>query len=153
MFNEMKVVNETELTKQKIDGIKSSFLSVLDNYKKYYVFYNANPNVEEYQKSYFEAKNQLSSLAKELTDIIFRTYNKINNLNDESSQLYKNINENRVEYGILNNKVQNLKNVDQGSKILINDYKQKYNDQFYYNLELFLGILLVGGILKSTFSQ
>ena len=34
---------------EKINNIKTSFFSVLDDFKKYYVFYNKNPEVDEYQ--------------------------------------------------------------------------------------------------------
>jgi len=152
MFNENEFIGETQQINDKIDGIKSSFLSLLNDYKKYYVFYNSNPDVEEYQQSYSQTKNQLTKLSKELSDIIFVIYNKINNLNNESKSLYDNLDKNKVDNKLLNKKIQNLQGINKGSKILINDFKNKYDEQFYMNMELFLGILLVGGILKITFT-
>jgi hypothetical protein len=153
MFNYNYELEETQQIHDKIHGIKSSFLSVLDNYKKYYVFSNLNPSVEEYQQAYFESKNQLSNLLKEILQIIYDTYQKINNLNTNTKEIYNDLSKSKQENILLNTKIKNLKNTKQGSNVIIDDFKEKYNDQFYYNLEIFLGILLVGGIIKTTFIE
>jgi len=152
MFKHNYELEETKQIHNKINGIKSSFLSVLDNYKKYYVFANLNPNVEEYRQAYFESKNQLANLSKELLEIIFSTYEKINNLNIDTKEIYNDLSKFKEQHNLLNTKIINLENTKQGSNIIIDDFKEKYNDQFYYNLEIFLGILLVGGIINTTFS-
>jgi hypothetical protein len=46
---------------------------------------------------------------------------------------------------------QNLKNTESGSKILIDDSKNDYNIQYYRNLEMIIGILILSGLLVKTF--
>ena len=41
----------------------------------------------------------------------------------------------------------NLENTQTGSEILIDNSKDIYNAQYYYNWEIFFGILFVSGLL------
>jgi hypothetical protein len=41
----------------------------------------------------------------------------------------------------------NLENTQTGSEILIDNSKDIYNAQYYYNWEIFFGILIVSGLL------
>jgi hypothetical protein len=49
---------------EKINGIHSSFLSALDDFKKYYVYYHKNPEVDEYSNNFVNSKNQLQQVIK-----------------------------------------------------------------------------------------
>jgi hypothetical protein len=43
--------------------------------------------------------------------------------------------------------INNLQNTQNGSEILIDDSKTKYNIQYYKNVEIFIGILILSGLL------
>jgi hypothetical protein len=144
---------QSQNIQEKIEAIKSTFNSVLDDYKKYYVFYHSHPEVNEYQNYYLQSKTQVNNLAKELFDISKTIHIKIDELSDETSDVYNNLKEERFNYDELSTKVNSLTGTKNGSEILINDFKEKYNEQFYNNAELFLGILLVGFAMKYTFSS
>ena len=47
--------------------------------------------------------------------------------------------------------INNLQNTQNGSEILIDDSKTKYNLQYYKNIELFIGMLMVSGLLTNFF--
>jgi hypothetical protein len=51
---------------EKINGIHSSFLSALDDFKKYYVYYHKNPEVNEYSNNFVNSKNQLQQLSGQM---------------------------------------------------------------------------------------
>ena len=48
--------------------------------------------------------------------------------------------------------LKNLQNTKDGSSILIDDSKEAYNIQYYYNVEIIIGILIVSGILAKMFT-
>jgi hypothetical protein len=128
-------------------NIKDTFFSVLDDYKKYYVFVNKNPEVEDYQNFYLESKSQLKSLENELYKI--------------SKEFEVNIEKNRNQNRIIKDKLidekdksqeynellKTLNGTEMGAKELINDTKELYNHQYYKNVELFIGILIVSYVL------
>ena len=61
--------NTPKQNEEKIKGINDSFLSALDDFKQYYVFYNKNPEVDEYSNNFENSKNQLQSLSGEMYTI------------------------------------------------------------------------------------
>jgi len=145
------MTEQSEVIEERIEAIKSTFNSVLDDYKKYYVFYHAHPEVNDYQNYYLQSKNQLTNLVKELFEISKTIHIKIGELSDETSDTYNSLKEERTHYEKLSKKVSNLTGTKNGSEMLIDDFKEKYNQQFYSNMELFLGCLLVGYAMKYTF--
>jgi hypothetical protein len=48
--------------------------------------------------------------------------------------------------------LKNLQNTQDGSDILIDDSKEAYNIQYYYNWEIIIGILIVSGVLAKMFT-
>ena len=46
-----------------------------------------------------------------------------------------------------------LENTQNGSEILIDDSKDTYNTQYYYNWEMFIGILIVCGMFAKLFKS
>lgn len=145
------MTEQSENIAQRIEAIKLTFTSVLDDYKKYYVFYHAHPEVDEYQNYYLQSKNQLNNLVKELFEISKNIHIKLDELSDETSDVYNNLKEERLTYEKLSTKVNSLTGTKNGSELLIDDFKKRYNQQFYSNIELFFGIILVGIAMKYTF--
>lgn len=146
-------MNQSQIFKEKINSINSQFFSALDDFKKYYVYYNKNPEVNEFQNYYSSSKGQLQSLSGNL----FLTTNNIdksiddldNSMSEIAIDLEKEKELNKKMSDILNN-LQNTKN---GSQILIDDSKTEYNIQYYENIELLVGIFIVGGLLATLFKK
>ena len=46
---------EANRNQEKINSINSSFLSALDDFKKYYIFYHKNPDVDEYSDNFLNS--------------------------------------------------------------------------------------------------
>ena len=61
--------NEAKYFEEKINSINSSFLSALDNFKKYYIYYQQNPDVDEYSDNFLNTKNQLQKLSSNMFSI------------------------------------------------------------------------------------
>jgi Rad3-related DNA helicase len=130
-----------------INNIKDTFFSILDDYKKYYIFTNKNPEVDEYQNYYLDAKNQLLDLSNKLLNMSKNIENNILELNKKNKLLIKKLNEEKEENEELNELLRSLKSTENGSKELINNTKELYNNQYYQNIELFFGILIVSSFL------
>lgn len=147
------MAEQSQIIKEQIETIKTTFLSVLDDYKKYYVFVNVHPEVEEYQRYYEQTTSQLSLLVKKLMDISNGINEKIKELNDETSYTYNQLSKETKKYDKLTKLLNGLTMTKNGTEILIDDFKEQYNKQYYYNVEMILGILLVSGLIKYTFSE
>lgn len=139
--------------KEKINATKTQFFVALDDYKKYYVYYNKNPEVNEFQHYYMNSKNQL----QELSGTLFLTTNNIDKNIENLDIQMRNINV-RLESEKKTNKklmkiLDNLENTQHGSEILIDDSKTSYNKQYYYNWEIFSGIIILSGVITKIFTH
>ena len=47
----------------------------------------------------------------------------------------------------------NIQTTNSGSNIMISDYKTAYNNQYYNNIELFMGIILIIGVSSKIFRK
>ena len=88
-----EIPNKSQQYMEKINNIEKQFFSALDDFKKYYVFYNKNPEVNEYQNYYVNSKSQLQSMSKDLfllTNDISKNIEFLNNeMKDVSVKLEK----------------------------------------------------------------
>jgi len=147
------LIKQSKQFSEQINNIKSQFFSALDDFKKYYVYYNKNPEVNEFQNYYTNSKSQLQTMSKDL----FLTTNDIdkhiefldNEMFDISIKLEKQKKINKEMLALINN----LQNTQNGSEILIDDSKTQYNIQYYKNVEIFIGILIITGLLTKFFTS
>jgi galactitol-specific phosphotransferase system IIB component len=135
---------ESQTFDDKIENIKKVFLHVLDDFKKYYVFYNKNPEVNEYQNYYVNNKSQLQKLSGELFLTTNDIHKNIENLNLEMQEISGNLEDEKKVNTNLLKIIKKLETSYNGSEILIEDSKSLYNYQYYKNLEMMLGIVILG---------
>ena len=147
-----ELIGQAKQFDEKINGIKTQFFSALDDFKKYYVYYNKNPEVNEFQNYYVNSKSQLQTMSKDL----FLTTNNIDKNIEILDKKMSAISLKMEDEKQLNEKLmlllKNLQNTKDGSSILIDDSKEAYNIQYYYNVEIIIGILIVSGILAKMFT-
>jgi hypothetical protein len=141
------LIKQAKQFNEQINNIKSQFFSALDDFTKYYVYYNKNPEVNEFQNYYANSKSQLQTMSKDL----FLTTNNIDkNIEFLDNQMLnisiKLENEKKLNTE-MSELINNLQNTQNGSEILIDDSKTKYNIQYYKNVEIFIGILALTGLL------
>lgn len=147
------LIEQSNIFNEKINTIKSQFFSALDDFKKYYVYYNKNPEVNEFQNFYVNSKGQLQTLSRDL----FLTTNNIDKnieyLDEKMSSISKQLdNEKKLNEEMIK-LIANLENTQNGSEVLIDDSKAKYNQQWTRNCEIFLSIIIVSLLLGKLFKS
>jgi hypothetical protein len=148
---EGKLIGESSQIDEKIKNIKMQFFSALDDYKKYYVYYNKNPEVNEFQNYYANSKSQLQQMSKDILLATNSVDKKIELLDSEMNAVsIKLENEKKLHLKMMR-LLQNLENAQNGSELLIDDAKEAYNIQYRYNWEMFIGVILIGAITVSMF--
>lgn len=137
-FNKPTVLNE------KLKTLNEKLPAILSDFKKYYVFFNKNPEYPEYQNHFENIKGNLTEmysslfmLSNEVDSSTQEINKKLNDLN-ELIQKEKNINSE------LKSKVSVIENKSNASIELISDYKLMYNSEYLRNWALFLSILIIG---------
>lgn len=138
---------------EKINNIKRQFFPALDDFTKYYVYLKKNPEVNEFQNFYANSKSQLQTMSKEL----FLITNNINKIIEEIdihvSSISIKLQDEEELYNKLMELLENIDNTQDGSQILNDDSKKKYNDQYYKNIEIFIGIIIGIILLVKLFKK
>lgn len=128
---------------EKINNIQTSFFSVLDDFKKYYVFYNKNPEVDEYQNFYSNSKGQLQQLNSDIFLVTNDIQQKIQELDSTMKITSIKLESEKKLNDELLKLINNIQTTQDGSEIMINDAKEEYNLQYYKNWELVIGIIVL----------
>lgn len=151
-MTETKFIGKAQQFNEKIDTIKEQFFSALDDFKKYYVYFNKNPEVNEFQNYYATSKGQIQSLSNNLVLITTNIDKNIELLNDKMMEVSKQLEKEKILNDKLIKQQGALQNTESGSEILIDDAKTEYNIQYYRNWQMFIGIFMVMGLYYKTFT-
>ena len=145
--------NTPKQNEEKIKSINTSFLSALDEFKQYYVFYNKNPEVDEYSNNFENSKNQLQSLSGEMYSLTNNIQKNIVNLDEDMTDVSEKLDKEKEKNTKYEKMLSDLKSTESGSSILINNTKEEYIINYILNTELFAGILFILALmLPSKFS-
>ena len=135
----------------QINTLKEKLPSILDDFKKYYVFYNKNPEYNEYQQMFENIKSNLQSINSEL----FMTSNNIEkdteNINNRLQKINALIAKEKIKNKQLKKKLGYIEKQYNGSDELISDYKDIYNLDYLTNFALFFGVILLASTLALKF--
>jgi hypothetical protein len=131
---------------EKIKTIKDSFFSALDDFQKYYVFFNKNPEVDEYQNFFANSKGQLQGLNSDMFLVTNNIQSKIKDLDADMQVTSNKLKAEKDLNGELLTLINRIQTTQDGSAIMIDDAKDEYNILYYKNWELFIGILIFLGI-------
>ena len=121
------------------------------DFKKYNVYYNKNPEVSEFQNYYVNSKGQLQTMSGDMFLITNDIDKNIESLDKEMGSIAVTLENEKKLNDELMKLLSNLENTKNGSEILIDDSKDSYNIQYYYNWEMFIGVLILSGMLVKLF--
>jgi hypothetical protein len=138
---------------EQINNIKKQFFPALDDFTKYYVYLKKNPEVNEFQNFYANSKLQLQTMSKDLFLITNNIHKMIEEIDKRVSSISIKLQDEEELYNKLMELLENIDNTQDGSQILNNDSKKKYNDLYYKNIEIFIGIIIGIILLVKLFKK
>jgi len=129
--------------KEELNVLNGKFYSILDDFKKYYIFFNKNPEVDEYQQMFSNIKDNIESINSKLFTINTNLQQTIDDINIKIQQINVEIQKEKTKNTELKNNVGIINNKRTSSGILINNYKELYNNTYYFNITIVFGILIL----------
>ena len=144
----MSKINED--VEDKILNLKKSFFSALKDYKQNYINYYSNNEVDEYKNIYYSSKEQLQEINSKLKD--FKVISKLNieqikqqivSNHDNNQKEIQSLTENKKAYDVNVHNLKNTTDTYRASNVLVNDYDDLYNRQFYKNFQILFGICIL----------
>lgn len=136
---------------QQVETLQSQLPAILEDFKKYFVFYNKNPEDAEYQQMFQNIKSNLTTLQSNLFKLSNNVESCINKINtsyskiDDLIQLEKEKNKKlKLALGIVE---QN----NNASTELIYDYKNMYEYGYLRNWSMVFSIFIIGFTMSKIF--
>jgi hypothetical protein len=129
--------------KEDLNVLNGKFYSILDDFKKYYIFFNKNPEVDEYQQMFSNIKDNIESINSKLFTINTNLQQTVDDINIKIQQINIEIQKEKTKNLELKNNVGIINNKRTSSGILIDNYKELYNNTYYFNISIVFGILII----------
>lgn len=138
----MNNLTKPSLFLSQLDTLVEKLPHILDDFKKYYVFYNKNPEYNEYQQMFENMKGNLQKLNSELFMVTNNIEKGTDDINHQLHDLDQSIEREKTKNKILKKKLGFIETKYDGSAEMISNYKDTYNLYYLKNFGIFLGIIL-----------
>jgi hypothetical protein len=151
----MAQFTKPDLFTERVQTLQKQLPPILDDFNKYFVFYNKTPNYPEYENMFNNIKQNLNSLSSSLFMVSNDVDTNIDNITNVFKTLDVLINRERKRNRELKRKLGIIESELISSKEMIYDFNEMYDDDYLRNWSLFLSTVVVGvGISKLfTFTQ
>jgi hypothetical protein len=156
MYSQNEVLNvdfqEPKKIIEKVVTLQQQMPHILDDFKKYFVLYNKDPNYPEYQNMFENVKSNLTTLSSSL----FMASNEVESNTDKISDVF-----NRLDVLIKKEKKTNIKLkrslgiVEQKANStdeMIDNYSEVYDIEYLRNLGVFISIFFAGLCISKVFT-
>jgi uncharacterized protein YgiM (DUF1202 family) len=136
-----------------IQTLQKQLDPILDDFAKYYVFYNKNPDVTEYQQMFSNIKSNLNQLNSQLFMVSNQVDTNTQAISKKLLEFNQKIQSLKTQNGTLSTKMQKIKHKNNSADELINDYKQMYDMGYLRNWGLGLSIVVSCALLSIVFRK
>jgi len=149
----MTIIDDEDITenfktpgifKEKLQTLNQQLPAILADFKKYYVFFNKNPEYPEYQTSFENIKTNMIKLSSDLFMLSNDVQSSTNELNKKLFALNVLIKEEKERNHELKVSLGIVEHKNNAASELISDYKNIYSEEYLRNWALFISILIIG---------
>ena len=146
-------MNQVEANYTNLKMYSEQIMPALDDYKKSYIYYNTNPDNEEYANIFSKNSGTITTLNKDVFVMTTNIEKNIDTLNKKTSVLDKKIKLEKKTNSDLVFKLEQLQGTNNGSKEMNSDSKELYKEQYISNWNMVIGIFLITGALITVFRK
>jgi hypothetical protein len=137
----------------KLDALQQKIIPILEDFQKYYVFYNKNPDYPDYQSMFDKVKGQITQVCSDLFTLENNVDKNINNINKALAELNVLIQEEKKTNRELKRKLGIAETENNAASELINNYKEMYEEGYLRNWGLGISILFAGLIISKVYKS
>jgi ribosome-binding ATPase YchF (GTP1/OBG family) len=128
---------------EQLESLNSQFYSLLDDFKKYYVFSNKNPEYQDYANAYARVKSDIQNINSKVFKISADAESALTKLIDDATNINDKIDSEKKTQVKLKQSLGLIQPNTNSSNLMIMNYKELYNEQYIKNITIFLGIFLL----------
>jgi len=128
---------------EQLESLNSQFYSLLDDFKKYYIFSNKNPEYQDYANAYARVKSDIQNINSKVFKISADAESALKKLIDDATNINDKIDSEKKTQAKLKLNLGLIKPNTNSANLMIMNYKEIYNEQYIKNITIFLGIFLL----------
>ena len=149
----MDQFEKPEMFTQKIETLQQQLPPILDEFNKYFVLYNTDPNYPEFETTFNNIKQNLNTMGASLFMVSNNVDINIENINKTFKLLDILITKERRKNRELRRRLGILDDKNNSSKELIDNYNEMYDTDYLRNWGLFLSTIVVGVSISKMFTR
>jgi hypothetical protein len=130
-----------------LDTIREQLPSLLTDFKQSYVFYNKNPEYDDYRIHFETLKDNLTSFERKVQQFGDSATEETEQLNQKLAHINGQIEKERIKNKVLKRRLHAATNRSNGASEMIDDYTYIYDEKYTRNWALFIGT--VGFIISA----
>lgn len=138
---------------ERLQTLKQQMPPILDDFVKYFVLYNKDPSIPEYQNMFENIKSNLNKLSSSLFILSNDVDANIDNINKFYEILNNLIKKERDKNLELKKQLGMIETNINSSNEMIHDYNKIYDIGYLRNWALFLSIIISGLVISSVFKK
>jgi hypothetical protein len=139
--------------RQQIATMSSQLPAILDDFKKYYVLFNKNPDYPDYQQMYQNVKSNLNNINSSLFMLSNDVQSNTDSMNKTLLKTDIKIKEERKKNKHLKSRLGIVEHKINASSELISDYIDIYDTGYLRNWGLFLSSIAVVVIISKMYKS
>ena len=137
----------------QLETLQSQLPAILNDFTKYYVFFNKNPEYPEYEQMFQNIKSNLNDINSQLFILSNDLQINTDKINEKLFALDVLIRKEKKKNRELKLKLGIIEHKNSAASELIYDYKEMYESDYLRNWALFLSIVVVGLTISKTFKS
>jgi len=138
---------------EKLETLQQQLPPILDDFTKYYVFYNKNPDYNEYQQAFEGIKGNLNEFNSRVFMLLNDVQTNISNINKRLIELNSLIDYEKKRNAELKKQLRNIEEEKYATTEMIDNYKEMYNNEYVKNWGLVLSTLVAGFAISKIYTN
>lgn len=136
-----------------LDTLKQKIGPILEDFKKYYVFYNKNPEYPEYQSMFETIKSQITQVCSDLFVLENNVLINTDQINEALIELNLLITEEKKKNRELKRKLGIAETENNAAMEMIDNYKEMYDSGYLRNWGLGISILFAITVISKVYKS
>jgi hypothetical protein len=136
-----------------LDTLKQKIGPILEDFKKYYVFYNKNPEYPEYQSMFDTVKSQITKVCSDLFVLENNVLTNTDQINKALIELNLLIKEEKKRNRELKRKLGIAETENNAAMEMIDNYKEMYDSGYLRNWGLGISILFAITVISKVYKS
>lgn len=136
-----------------LDTLKQKIGPILEDFKKYYAFYNKNPEYPEYQSMFETIKSQITQVCSDLFVLENNVLINTDQINEALIELNLLITEEKKKNRELKRKLGIAETENNAAMEMIDNYKEMYDSGYLRNWGLGISILFAITVISKVYKS